>query len=217
MAIASSSQINGEEQRRQRKRKAAIATGWKRQALHAGIRCAILSCLILRGAADGCSSLSACGHLGGEQPTDPGEVQALRRTGHHGPDQPRPKGPEYKRKTHARIERLKKALVCKDEQWNQFRAALKEHLLAEQQRYEKEKMEIQEALQQAQVDLDKMVKQGDEEMEAPMEPAPDPLDELLKDQGTKSTSESTSATPEVLQQTQAEQMMLRQQVGELQQ
>ena len=123
-----------------------------------------------------------------------------------------------KRKINARIERLKKAMTRKDDQWAQFRADLKDHLLKEQQRYEQEKQELQEALAQSQVDLDKMMRQENIEQDSKMEETPDPLDELITAGTKKDGKEDTAkAIPEEIRRTQADHQLLMQQMGELQQ
>lgn len=123
-----------------------------------------------------------------------------------------------KRKINARIERLKKALTRKDEQWAQFRADLKDHLLKEQQRYEQEKQELQEALTQSQLDLDKMMRQEIIEPASKMEENTDPLDELITARTKKDgNAETATILPEEIRKTQADHQMLMQQMGELQQ
>ena len=109
-------------------------------------------------------------------------------------------------------------MTRKDEQWAQFRADLKDHLLKEQQRYEQEKQELQEALMQSQVDLDKMMRQENIEQDSKMEETQDPLDELIA-AGTKKDGkeDTTKAIPEEIRKTQADHQMLMQQMGELQQ
>ena len=123
-----------------------------------------------------------------------------------------------KRKLHARIERLKKAMSRKDDQRNQFKEELRDHLIKEQQRYEQEKSELGAALIQAQTDLDKMIKNGDEEMDAKDMEKPDVLAELLRTEAPKHSGGATmNHILEEIKKTQEENRLLAQQMGELQQ
>ena len=123
-----------------------------------------------------------------------------------------------KRKLHARIERLKKAMSRKEDQWQQFKEEMRDHLIKEQQRYEQEKSELGAALIQAQTDLDKMIKNGDEEMDTKDMEKPDVLAELLRTEAPKQGGgETMNHIPEEIKKTQEENRLLAQQMGELQQ
>ncbi len=124
-----------------------------------------------------------------------------------------------KRKICARLDRLKKAQGRKEEQWNQFKATLKEHLLKEQQRYEQEKVELNNAILQAQTDLDKLMRNEEEETAPVLDEEMDPLEALLNENAATipKTPKQQAAVPDEIKKTQADHQMLMQQVGELQQ
>ena len=124
-----------------------------------------------------------------------------------------------KRKLNSRLERLRKAATKKEEQWQAFRSQVREHLLKEQERFQQEQKEIQDAITQTQLDLDKLMQNNGmetEEMTAmPENKTKDVLDELLKVETPKATD--PPPMPDILRKTQQDHQLLMSQMGELQQ
>ena len=126
-----------------------------------------------------------------------------------------------KRKLNSKLDRLKKASAKKDEQWVSFRNQLKDHLLKEQERYTQEKKEIQEAIVQTQLELDKMMNGTAGEEETPGAPdGMDVLEELTVEDAMKTTArkqDEPTQMPEIIKKTQEDHQKLMHQMGELQQ
>lgn len=127
----------------------------------------------------------------------------------------------HKRKLAQKVERLKGAQKKKEEMWTQFRQQMKEHLAAEKVRFEKECLELAEALKTAQQDLDKAMSGSMETTEIVPEETDIELDEMLEDKNTRKDTDKEphkeKAMEEALLQAQAGQMLLAEQVTALQQ
>ncbi len=129
-----------------------------------------------------------------------------------------------KRKLVAKLDRLQKALIKKEEQWQQFKVQLREHLQKEQTRYDTEVKEINAAVEETQTQLDKML-HGQEagEEHAEMEQEEDPIEAMLaeqldkKDRENKTVTAAQLDTAEELRQAKMEQHQLALQLHDLQQ
>ena len=131
-----------------------------------------------------------------------------------------------KRKFVAKLDRLKKAVTKKQEQWQAFRAAMREHLAKEQSRFDTDMEELKAAIQETQASLDKMLQGGEEDHDMEDEPKETTLEEILqendvtKQNKTEPKTEITvtnDAAWEELKQARMGQLQLSQQVQELQQ
>lgn len=130
-----------------------------------------------------------------------------------------------KRKLLGKVDRLSKALSRKKEQWQSFRAQLKEHLCKEQARYDADVQEIQLALDTTQAQLTRLMEgkdpeNADTEMEEPQEI---PIEKMLgvdmtdAAQHPTATSQATDSTADQLRMAHAHQQQMAQQMQELQQ
>lgn len=130
-----------------------------------------------------------------------------------------------KRKLLGKVDRLAKALSRKKEQWQSFRAQLKEHLCKEQARYDADVQEIQLALDTTQAQLTRLMEgkdpeNADMEMEEPQET---PIEQMLGvdksdlAQHSSATLQAMDSTAEQLRLAQAHQQQMAQQMQELQQ
>ena len=127
-----------------------------------------------------------------------------------------------KRKMVAKLDRLNKAVTRKQEQWHQFKAAMKDHLITEQARFDNEIAEINTAIQETQISLDKMLSGEEDPMQVEEEKKDTPLEEMLGTSGAIPTGGQTPPmtnmeTMEELRKAHQGQMHLAQQVQDLQQ
>lgn len=219
MAEAPTKSGTGLGKKCQGQRQAGIAKQWQRQVIFTWIRCAIVFCTGNYAAAQGIPTLCTGGHPGGEQHADPRQVPTLGGAGHHGPDQHGSEGFEYKAQTTCAHRTPQEGYEPQTRSVEPVQGrTIRDHLIKEQQRYEQEKSELGAALIQAQTDLDKMIKNGDEEMDAKDMEKPDVLAELLRTEAPKHSGGATmNHIPEEIKKTQEENRLLAQQMGELQQ
>ena len=132
-----------------------------------------------------------------------------------------------KRKLLSKIDRLEKAAERKKEQWHQFRAQMREHLAKEQTRFDTEIEEIKAAMEQAQLQLDKLISGTDPDPNAETEETAMELEQALaltKDEKNhmfmtpiKNKEPKDPDTIEALRQAQLGQQQLAQQLQTLQQ
>ena len=128
-----------------------------------------------------------------------------------------------KRKLLGKVDRLSKALSRKKDQWQNFRAQLKERLCKEQARYDADVQEIQLALDTTQAQLTRLM-EGKELENAEMEmeePQETPIEQMLGmdnvTQHTAATLQPMDSTAEQLRMAHAHQQQMAQQMQELQQ
>ena len=132
-----------------------------------------------------------------------------------------------KRKLLGRVDRLKKAQERKKEQWQTFKQELKAHLTKEQGRFEQEMTELNSALEETQLALDKLIKGEIKEDVIEIDQEKDEFDQWLED--TKNGVAGETPTPstmvdnakekemdQVLRIIQENQRLLAQQIHEMQ-
>lgn len=127
-----------------------------------------------------------------------------------------------KRKLVAKLDRLNKAVIKKQEQWQTFRITMKEHLAKEQTRFETDMEEIKAAIQETQCSLDKLLQGGvkDQDMEEDLKETS--IEEMLNAETNEQKDKThiqanTDIAIEELRQAKMGQLHLSQQVQELQQ
>ena len=123
-----------------------------------------------------------------------------------------------KRKLSQRLDRLRAAQQRKGEQWEQFRQNMRDHLQKEKQRYEEECQELDKAIASTQADLDRALR-GESKPEKEEVHAVDSDIEFMEESSKKTNAEKKHP-PEIedlMQQTQAGQLLLARQVQEMQQ
>ncbi len=123
----------------------------------------------------------------------------------------------YKRKLAQRIQRLKQAQQRKEEQWTKFKEDMRNHMVQEKERFETESKEISKALEETQTELDKAlsgVQDIPKENEAEIVDV-DLMEIFPEEENTKITGPKIDME-EMLKQSQAGQMMLAKQLGDLQ-
>lgn len=131
-----------------------------------------------------------------------------------------------KRKLLSRLERLRGAQQRKADQFENFKKELRDHLAREQSRFDKETMEITQALEETQSTLDRLLKGDVEEtMEESMEADEFEMwvKEIKEDSKKDPKSDGPSAVPtrdpavdEALRMTQENQKLLAQQMHDMQ-
>lgn len=132
-----------------------------------------------------------------------------------------------KRKILQKIDRLKTAKEKKQQNWELFKESMREHVIKERTRFESDQQDIDQALQEAQLSLDKMISGKEDKMdETPV--AEESLPEMLdmdttrKPQEVAASSEDTAKDAqlmeqnELIHQTQMNQMYLAKQLAEMQ-
>lgn len=131
-----------------------------------------------------------------------------------------------KRKLLSRLGRLRGAQQRKAEQFEQFKKDLREHLAKEQSRFDKETMEIAQALEETQGALDRLLK-GDVEETVEESMEADEFDSWVKEIQADNKKDPKSETPgaattrdpavdEALRMTQENQKLLAQQMHDMQ-
>ena len=123
-----------------------------------------------------------------------------------------------KRKISQRLDRLRAALQRKGEQWEQFRQSMRDHLQKEKQRKEEESQELEKAIATTQADLDRALR-GEAKTDKEEVHTVDSDIEFMEEVPKKDNVEM-KPTPEIqdlMQQTQAGQLLLARQVQEMQQ
>lgn len=132
-----------------------------------------------------------------------------------------------KRKLLGRVDRLKKAQERKKEQWQSFKLELKAHLTKEQGRFEQEMTEINSAIEETQLELDKLLKGETKEEVIELDQDMDEFDQWLEDTKKGANGEKPNPSPtvesakekemdQVLRLTQENQRLLAQQIHEMQ-
>lgn len=132
-----------------------------------------------------------------------------------------------KRKLLQKIDRLSTAKEKKQQNWELFTESMREHVIKERTRYESEQQDIDKAIQDAQLQLDKMTGLKEDHMEEDNPPAED-LQDLLGMAASKKTPPTTTSheedskdamikeQAEIIQQTQANQAYLARQMADMQ-
>lgn len=128
-----------------------------------------------------------------------------------------------KRKLVSKLDRLRKALDRKKEQWSQFRAQMREHLAKEHARFDQEVAELDDAITTTQLQLDRMLNGETEEPAMETESNAEDLEKMLEEDQSKAATadknkkESDPATMEALRLAQLGQQQMAKQLMELQQ
>ena len=122
----------------------------------------------------------------------------------------------HKRKLAQRLERLKLAQQRKEEQWLQFREDMKNHLLQEKERYEKECKEITKAIADTQTELDKALSGVIETAEMETEIPDEDLAEILQCTEKAKEINTKQDMNEVIKQAHEGHILLAKQLGDLQ-
>lgn len=172
--------------------------------------------------AEGCLGGTFCIQSG----RDPERACPVFPTSAWGTTTERPEKAQCKEKLVSKLDRLKKALDRKKDQWSQFRAQMREHrehLAKEHVRFDQEVAEIEAAITTTQTQLDRMLNGEPEEPAMETESNVDDLDKMLEEDqskpitGNKTKKENDTATMEALRLAQLGQQQMAKQLMELQQ
>ena len=130
-----------------------------------------------------------------------------------------------KRKLLQKVDRLKAAKLKKEQNWELFKESMKEHLQKEKARFESDLQDIEHAIQETQLNLDRMITDKDDLLGGPEMKEDAELQQILGTVTTKPEAAMMDAGrkedmmaehQELIRQTQAGQVLLAQQMMEMQ-